>query len=95
MNSDKARLYIVHYHEETLYGYEWTDTPVWMEAKKYPVKFDLRGKIAHFVIVSNDLGVTRLDAIYYAAAIMEGKVKVFNCDLSQVSDTSKKDKTKW
>jgi hypothetical protein len=94
MNTDKTRLYIVHYHEDTLYGYEWTETPVWMEAKKYPVKFDLRGKLAHFVIVSNDLGVTRLDCISFAAAVVAGRVKVFNCDLSSIQPMNKKGKAR-
>lgn len=55
-----------------------------MESKKYPVKFDLRGKLASFVIVSNDLAVTRLDAISFCAAIVAGRFKIFNCDLSGV-----------
>jgi hypothetical protein len=78
----EPRIFIVHYHEDTLHGYEWTETPAWVEAKKYPVKFDLRGKFAHIIIVSNDLAVTRLDAISFAAAIVSERFKIFNCDLS-------------
>lgn len=84
MNSLTPRLFIVHYHEDTLHGYEWTETPAWVEAKKYPVKFDLRGKLAHVLVVSNDLAVTRLDAISFSAAIVAGRFKIFNCDLSGV-----------
>lgn len=77
----RIQVYIVHYHEERLIGYEETDRPAHIVRKLYEVAFDLRGKTAHFLVLSNDLGLTRLDAISFAHSIAQGKFRKYHIDL--------------
>lgn len=77
-----VRVFEVYYHDTNLMGYEIDHKPAYLVMKDYPVKFDLRGKEAHFVVVSNDLGLTRDDAIAFASAVHSGKFRMRRVDLT-------------
>lgn len=58
--------------------------PAFQAKKDYPVCFDIRGQQAHFMILSNDLSMTRQDAIDFCTAIFLGKYRTHHVDLKQL-----------
>lgn len=63
--------------------------PAWKAIKDYEVVYDIKGKAAHFVLVTNDLSILRAEAINFAKAIYENKVRNINIDLSYWNDWEK------
>lgn len=62
----------------------------WQALKDYPVSYDLRGREAHFILLTNDAYITRDDAINFAKAVHEGKVRRYTVDLMPCNPKPKK-----
>lgn len=64
--------------------------PFWKAIKRYDYHFDLRGEAAHFVLVTNDPSITKGEAISFAKAVHEGRVKRSRVDLTPCNPTRPK-----
>lgn len=62
------------------------DWKPWFQAiRDYEINFDLRGKEAHFILVSHDGSITRKEAIEFARAIHEKKYRTIHVELEPCS----------
>lgn len=80
----KPRLLVVHRRGDRIVGYEHTDTPAWVEAPKYPVRFTFEGRTEAFVVVSNDETIQRGECLKFATLVHDGLVRWINVDLSKL-----------
>lgn len=67
------------------------DEKPWYVAKgQYDYSYDLRGRTAHFVVVTNVAHITKKDAIEFAVSVLEGRIKRLNVDLTPCNPKPKK-----
>lgn len=64
--------------------------PFWKAVKDFPVSFDLKGRSVHIILVTQCLYITREDAIHFAKAVAENRLKRANCDLTSCNPKRKK-----
>ena len=76
------QVYEIWEYDNRVLGSKIDHKPAFQVKRDYPVCYDLRGREAHFIIVSNDLSLTRMDAVNFAHAIHRGLFKNINVDLS-------------
>ena len=76
--------YVVYELEDGLHGYIIDHKPAWEASKDYGMVYKFNGRQAHYWIATNDYSIVRADALAFAVAVHEGKVRRFSCELSQV-----------
>jgi len=76
--------------EDGIHGSLITHKPWWQITKDHPVCFNIRGKTIHFVLVSEDLSITRKAAQDFAIAVFENRVKRISVDLTPCQPNRKK-----
>jgi len=79
--NNKIQCYEIWEWNGKLRGHLIDHKPAYMVARDYPVSYDLRGKDAHFIIVSNDMSLTRKDAIDFACCVHMGLFTRHSVDL--------------
>lgn len=84
--------YTIHEWEGKIYGSLIDWKPAWETQKDYVVVFKFNGKEAHYWIGTNDRSILRKDALSFAVAVHEHRIRVFHCDLSKVSGKRKANK---
>jgi hypothetical protein len=80
---------IWEYDNETLGSLiDWK--PWWQAKQDYEICYDIQGKAAHFVLVTHDLSIHRSEAIAFAKAVYENKVRHTLVDLIPCNPNRKK-----
>lgn len=74
--------YEIWERNDEIYGSIIDWKPYWKAKRDYPVHFDIAGRMAHFFIVTNDLSITRNEAIDFAKRLYEGRVRRLSVDLT-------------
>lgn len=64
--------------------------PYWKAIQDFEYHFDLKGREAHYVILSNDGSITRQVAIEFAQACHQKRVIRSRCDLTPCQPNRKK-----
>jgi len=82
-------VYEVWRNEENLRGSIIDDKPFWKAKQAHECVYDLKGREAHYLIVSDDRSITRAEAISFAQALHQGKVSRLRIDLTSVSPEGK------
>jgi len=67
-------VYEVWRNEENLRGSIIDDKPFWKAKQAHECVYDIKGREAHYLIVSDDRSITRAEAISFAQALNKGKV---------------------
>lgn len=65
--------YEIHEYEDQIYGSIIDWKPSWQAQREYDISFDIRGKNAHYILVTNDASILRREAISFAVALYEKK----------------------
>jgi len=89
-NQPPIFVYEVWRNEENLRGSIVDDRPFWKAQRDHECVYDLKGREAHYLIVSDDRSITREEAISFAKAVHEGKVSRLRVDLTPCSQPRKK-----
>jgi len=67
------------------------DWKPWFVAQKgYDYGYEIRGKAAHFIVVTHDAFITKSEAIDFCRAVVEGKVRRMTVDLTPCQANRKK-----
>ena len=77
--------YVVYELPEGIYGYKVDWKPAWEAERDYDTVFKFEGREAAYWIATNDRSIIRTDALSFAIGVHNGKKRIINCDLSQVS----------
>jgi hypothetical protein len=77
-----VQVYEIWEYEGEIHGSIIDYKPFWQAQRDYEVSYDLKGANAHFLLVTNDRSILRLDAISFARAIYEKKVRYIHIDLA-------------
>jgi len=73
------------YEVEEKYRAHIVDWKPWYQSiRDYECVFNIRGKAAHYYIVTSDRSITRAEAISFAKALYEGKISRVHVDLSGI-----------
>lgn len=84
MNHAKPiQCYCVYEWDGKIYGHvvDWCTS--WEAAKRYSYHYELKGKEAHYFIVTDNADVTRQIAIDFAKALHERKFRTIHTDAAQ------------
>jgi hypothetical protein len=81
-NQPPIFVYEVWRNEENLRGSIIDDKPFWKAKQTHECVYDLKGREAHYIIVSDDRSITRKEAISFAQAVNQGKVSRLRVDLT-------------
>ena len=90
MNS--TQFYEIYRKNGTIYGTPLRAVTTYELRLRFDSCFDIRGKTAHFFLVTSDESIGRKDAINFAAAVAAGKVVRHHIDLSSIQGVRKKGK---
>jgi len=83
-------VYEVWRNEENLRGSIIDDRPFWKAKQDHECVYDVKGREAHYLIVSDDRSITRAEAISFAQAVHTGKVSRLRVDLMPCQPKPKK-----
>lgn len=81
--------YEIHEWEGKLYGSVIDWKPSWQAQRDYNISFDLRGKAAHYLLLTNDASILRSEAISFALALHQKKYILHRCDTDIVNNWQK------
>lgn len=83
--------YEIWEYDGEIYG-SIIDWKPWHKAvADYPIHFDLQGKVAHFILVTNDPSILRKDVVEFARRIVEGRFRRLSINLGGVIGYRKSD----
>ena len=82
--NNSIALYFYHIYEvnDEIHGYIVDWKPAWEAEKDFDVIYHFNGKQAHYWIGTNNASILRKDALSFAVAVHENKVRRFHIDLS-------------
>lgn len=84
--------YEIHEYEGQIYGSVIDWIPAFEATKRYNHSFDIRGKAAHFIIVTDDAAILRREAISFAVALYEKKYVLHRIDTSGLGHVGRKER---
>jgi len=85
-----TQFYEIYRKNGGIYGTPLRGITTYQCRLEYDSCFDLRGKTAHFFLVSRDDSIGRKEAIGFAAAVAAGRVVRHHIDLSSVQGIRRK-----
>ena len=91
-HSPILQVYEIHKVEGNVYGSLIDWKPPTQAQRDYDYSFDIRGKNAYYILVTNDAAILRSEAISFAVALYEKKFVLHHIDLSQLGRYPKEEK---
>lgn len=72
--------YEIWEYDDVIRGRIIDHIPYWEAKKQYDYSFNLRGKSAHYILLTHDPAILRSEAISFAVALYEKKYRVIRID---------------
>lgn len=82
----ETKVFVIYLVEGQVYGYDYHDTSPSEAIRRFGSAYDLRGKAAHFICVSDDPGISRADAVRFSDAVYRGKYVNYHIDLAPLNE---------
>jgi hypothetical protein len=82
--------YSVKEVDNEIYGCLVDWKPAWECDRDFQVVYKFKGKEAIYWIGTDDLSILRKDALQFAIAVHENRVRRFSCDLYSLNNTGKR-----
>jgi len=82
-----TNIYLLWRYAGQVLGHERTNDNPPPTMGGFEQTYDLRGKTAHYICVTNDRSISRADAIGFCNAVQTGKFRLISCDLDRLNNS--------